>query len=636
MSQPIFNGLVDVNIYFGTKFDDVNVPYHMGMVKAQATKVLSRPSQIVWQSTFLTEIDIEVEDYQEIVGAQYLEIIDVGTQNHGAHWFTIQSYTQVASKTVRLGILYDPLLTIGIHHITGISGVMQRWTVSDDSHFNYFYTPEPLNQADDFVYNYYRIHHTTGGERNLAGFPYDMTKVPDIVSYESEGTSANTNIYYPKLTAPQFQTQFKTAVGSEMSVRDGLTYYGWAPIAGNNVYDNYSRAIGLGHELVCNGYILPISDLISVDGSANGYQTITGTSKTYSTGMGLYDSGTNNAKAAELGTTFLLYNEISGDAVEIRNADLSNTSVQVWCNPYCTGRFYARLSGYFDNTSGQTGLVKSPGYRGLSIASATGYGVTSNLLNNAMQVNSAAASYDSQQRSAENALEAARINQAYTRGTEEYALRSPLYWNEKRQLRWQNPLVANQWTGAVGDFLPNLLMRGSGTPPTMFEAGNEAMKNYRLADNEFNTAMTNLTAQRAAQMAMLGAQGDITRSTPPAFKFAMSSDVVGNTYDFCVRRSGFSVRDRKRIDNFFTAYGYNVDNTPLNSPDQLHNRSRFTFIQADNVNIISVSGGTDLTRLRDWRTVEMIKERFAVGLRIWYDVIPDYDWSIPNPIGGAN
>lgn len=629
-----FAGLVNVKIYFGTKFDDINVPYHMGLVQQQATKIIERPSQIVWQSTFLEVIDIDIEDYQEIVGAQYVEIIDVGTENHGTHWFTVQSYTQIAQKTVRLGLLYDPLLTIGIHHITAINGTMQRWTVSDDTHFNYIYTPEPISQADNFNYSYYRIHHTTGGERNLAGFPYDMTKAPNIISYESAGSSPNANIYYPQLSSATGSTQFVTAIGSQMTIRDGLLYYGWAPLEGNIIYENYSKAIGLGHEMVCNGYILPISDLITVTGSGNGYQTITGGSNTYSTGMGLYDGGCNNAKASEVGVSFVLYNEVSGDAVQIDNFNLTNTSIFVACNPYCTGRFYARFAGYMGNTSGFSGLVKSPGYRGLSIASSEGYGVTANLLANAMQVNSMETGINNQIRSAYLSEANTELRADYQASEGEYGLHTIATASSTGLPSLID--IGGRWNSWI-DAAPS----GIASPASLIQPGfsvrGEADLQRRIANRELSTALINLNNMRNAQRQMLSSQGDITRSTPPAFKFAMSSDIMGNTYDFCVRRATFSARDRQRIDNFFTAYGYNVDNTPLNSPTQLHNRTKFTFIQATDVNILGVSGGTDLTRLRDWRTVEMIKERFATGLRIWYSTDPpDYDWSKSNPIGGAN
>ena len=80
-------GSVTITIYFGTQFNDLNVPYYNKLIRDSATKTLELTGQYVWQNTWLRDIRVNVEDYQDIVGAQYAVISDEGTESQGAHWF---------------------------------------------------------------------------------------------------------------------------------------------------------------------------------------------------------------------------------------------------------------------------------------------------------------------------------------------------------------------------------------------------------------------------------------------------------------------------------------------------------------------------------------------------------------------
>jgi hypothetical protein len=159
-------------------------------------------------------------------------------------------------------------------------------------------------------------------------------------------------------------------------------------------------------------------------------------------------------------------------------------------------------------------------------------------------------------------------------------------------------------------------------------------KTYIDSQNSINTyqsTLSNIQAAMNQRVNELRTAGTLGQIVPPDFKLANSFNLEGSGYTFIVRKTSLSPRDRQRADRFFTAFGYNVDNEILNNVSQLQNRTRFTFIMADDVNILSVSDNTNLTRLRDTNTVNMIKQRFSAGLRIW-KTAPDYDWSSPNPI----
>ena len=70
----------------------------------------------------------------------------------------------------------------------------------------------------------------------------------------------------------------------------------------------------------------------------------------------------------------------------------------------------------------------------------------------------------------------------------------------------------------------------------------------------------------------------------------------------------------------------------LTDVNQLYTRKKFTFVQADEVEIMGIKLGTSgVKRIRDYGTVQYIKERFAAGLRIWHQT-PDLDYTKPNPI----
>ena len=135
---------------------------------------------------------------------------------------------------------------------------------------------------------------------------------------------------------------------------------------------------------------------------------------------------------------------------------------------------------------------------------------------------------------------------------------------------------------------------------------------------------------RNQQVAALRTSGTLGKVAPPVFKLNNSVNVSGASYTFVVKRSDLSQNDKQRADIFFRMYGYNVDKLPLNDVSMLNARQRFTFVQADDVEITSTLTADNMTRLKDPQTVDRIKERFSAGLRIW-NINPDYNYTIQNP-----
>lgn len=618
MPQPNFTGSVTVKLYFGTKFDYFNIPYNQDLLRTTATRTVEFNTQAVWQTTFLTGIRLNFRDYQDVVGAQWAEIIDTGATNQGAHWYMVMGYRNVSKKAVEMGLLYDPVLSLGIRHITGIIGTLKRWSVNDDTHFKYIHSPEPINQIDkqDFYYYRYSCADPETAWLGICGFPYDMTEQPEVIMYYNKNGAA-TNIYYPTLEPPKVQTQFISRVGKACTMRDGYCYYYWNPLTSNVVFENYNYAIGLGFDLASNAYMIPSTPLLSAIRSNEAFSSLEGRSVEAQTGFGLYDAtkadgatnGYNNAKAAELGTFFTLYNEVSGESVTVPNYDLNSTDITIAMNPYSNGFFGARFNSYLKDVNGYSGIVKSALWQPLTITSIARQNEQINRLTNAQAHDILSVGYETGMRT----LETSRENT-----TNIYTAR-------------QVTNLAEFGTNIASDIMTANVMGGINTVVQATSRGINDTVQYNANIDSIQASIQNLEQQTARQRAILYTQGNIGQIAPPSVKFADTYSMNGAAYDFVVRKTTMSYNDKQRADMFFTAYGYNVDNMILDDPAQLDTRQRFTFIQADDVQVLSVSDNTDLTRLRDFDTMNAIKQRFSTGLRIW-KIEPDYDWRIANPI----
>lgn len=625
--NPVFTGKVDFKIYFGTLFDNENVPYTKDLIRTTATKTMEHTGQVVWQTTWLSTVRVNVNDYQEIVGAQYVEVLDVGTTDHGSHFYSVVGYRQLSKKTCELGLAYDPLLSIGIAHITGITGFLKRWTVNDDTAFKYTNTPEPLDRTERLNFTYSRLSVINRSDENpvnpIVGFPYDMTKAPQILEYMNEGNEP-TNIYYPELTKTEKPTSFGTLMPLAYAFNDGFTYY---PLdTASNMWANYNYAIALGHDLPCNAYVLPDSSIIQFSKSGEQYLNIIGKNTELTpAGIYLYTTGLRNQKAGEMGISLSLYNEVTGDAITVANYELNNTHVTVYCNPYVDGCFMARFSTYAKDINGVTGLVKSSGYQQLTLTSAAKFNGAASLVNQGLSMAELTTDMEISN------------NSAYT--NKDIALNTANTQLAMDTVDITSDLAKTAVNAGLGNIIRDPLGTASNAAGALIDtAANTAKAGLRYdsarysANRTYENIINNNNIRYAQKAAAIKTQGSLSRVVPPSTKYARANLFCISAFDFVVRLNDISQHDKKRLDNFFTAYGYNVDDTVLNDVDQLSCRSKFTYVMADTVQITSVSGGTDLTRLHDSATMSYIATRFANGLRIWKEK-PNYDWAtINNPI----
>lgn len=613
-------GSVSITIYFGTQFNDLNVPYYNKLIKDSATKTLELTGQYVWQNTWLRDIRVNVEDYQDIVGAQYAVISDEGSESHGVHWFVVRGYQQVSQKTAELVIEYDPLLSIQIMNFKTISGTLNRWTpdTANDGHFRWIYTDEPINQADKFVYSYFR--HSCVDESKalnpVVGFPYDMTEPPTIALYQNQD-GTRTNIYYVKMPYSKEITNFHSTANESIDFNDGMSYYLWRPKEGDLVYESYNKAVGLGQDLTSNAYMLIASPLIVIHLGDNGFiESLTGQVLSQETGLALYDTQYENNKTNDLGIFFELYNEVSGQSVQLANYNLLNTALELSVDPYSSGCFYARFKGYFGDNTGFSGQIASGPFKSYSINSTTQFNVQSAYMQTNNQIQSIETQYSAQRIIADNQLKSDTLSNASALG--QGALNA----------------VSGGITAALLMSNPITFIGGATTGISAATGAINSFVNYATNDTNLERMYTaNLDASRMVrnqQVAALRTSGTLGKVAPPVFKLNNSVNVSGASYTFVVKRSNLSQNDKQRADIFFRMYGYNVDKLPLNDVSMLNARQRFTFVQADDVEITSTVTADNMTRLKDPQTVDRIKERFSAGLRIW-NINPDYNYTIQNP-----
>lgn len=613
-------GSVTITIYFGTQFNDLNVPYYNKLIRDSATKTLELTGQYVWQNTWLRDIRVNVEDYQDIVGAQYAVISDEGTVSQGAHWFVVRGYQQVSQKTAELVIEYDPLLSIQIMNFKTISGTLNRWTpdTANDGHFRWIYTDEPINQADKFVYSYFR--HSCVDESKalnpVVGFPYDMTEPPTIALYQNQD-GTRTNIYYVKMPYSKEITNFHSTANESIDFNDGMSYYLWRPKEGDLVYESYNKAVGLGQDLTSNAYMLIASPLIVIHLGDNGFiESLTGQVLSQETGLALYDTQYENNKTNDLGIFFELYNEVSGQSVQLANYNLLNTALELSVDPYSSGCFYARFKGYFGDNTGFSGQIASGPFKSYSINSTTQFNVQSAYMQTNNQIQSIETQYSAQRIIADNQLKSDTLSNASALG--QGALNA----------------VSGGITAALLMSKPATFIGGAITGISAATGAINSFVNYATNDTNLERMYTaNLDASRMVrnqQVAALRTSGTLGKVAPPVFKLNNSVNVSGASYTFVVKRSNLSQNDKQRADIFFRMYGYNVDKLPLNDVSMLNARQRFTFVQADDVEITSTVTADNMTRLKDPQTVDRIKERFSAGLRIW-NINPDYNYTIQNP-----
>lgn len=627
---PIY-GEVDITLYFGTLFDTINVPYRTSMIEEQATRIVEYKGQMTWSDKDLTVIRLNVPNCNDLTGCQFVKIHD--TQRGNAvlkdFWYEFLGYSPVSKKAVEVGLQFDSLLTFGINNIDKITGVMNRWTVGTDTPFAYTNSQEPISRISDLKYSYTRIipvdtdDATKNKTHTIVGFPYDMSHKPTVTTvFDAEAGLVAEDYAIPvtKLAKPttwrvEEEPQEPGSNPTRHDFKDGLRYYVWDdhsdPLTAD-IQENYSAMVGWKMDVSPVAYTLPPSSRYSItnneQGEPKGISEFVGTAKDIVTGLPLTEGTYNNAKTGEVGLFYTLYNEYTGDSVTVANEDLKSTVVRLSCNPYVNGCFSARFRGYLDDDNGYSGWVRSCGWQPATIAGRVGAGVTLNDFN-------LKASQSTFTLSSRQSFETAQLN--YRRN------RDDIDAGELKNVVGTVGGVA--LAGATGGLSATVsggyALNSAGG---LFDAERNRQWNYK----SFRQQRDHIAETEALQLSLLNARGDINAQTPPAVKFAQNDIYSAHSYDFVIRKTSLSTLDRNRLDQFLTAYGYNVDGMMIADPTYLNARKYFTFIQARDVRVYSHTFIAD-TLIEGFDTQRDIARRFEVGLRIWQG-IPNFDYTINN------
>ncbi len=640
-----FDGKVIVKIYFGTLYDDVNIPWMTHSIRTSATKTITTDGSFVWQTAWLSSLRVSVDSTDVIEGAQFVEI--AYTDGRRSRWYQVLSNQAVNNKTVDLGLYYDVLLSVGMDNITGISGTLKRWSVNDDTAFKWVGTSEPVGQSAPYNFSYFSYNCANGTSGTpLVGFNASLDEQPEIKLFQNSSGSETTGayIYYPSLSqVPAQGTIFNSTIGGGFQITDGLAYYDWN--TAGTAKQNFDYAVGLAYDLVTNSYILPASSLIEINKVASSRisQIIAGTA-TQATGLSKTEGGYNNAKAGELGIEFSLYNPMSGDAVSCNNFDIKDSAISVvlGVHPYAGGSFFARFKNYQGGSTG--GWVKSASWRPYTLTAGAATGQTSAMLDYAVQMDTFKTNLNYSLEN-NNIIRQTQLENQYN--AQNVNANNYLYGFLGSITEGMTGFASGSLSALAASENPNDILKagvGSGIISALGSAGSAAISQQALMAmtneqkrhiermGELNSqamaiqnAQAYKTYKRSTQALALSQQAVI--SAPPACKFAMSSLTSADSYKFIVRKATLAASDRRRMDRFFTAYGYNTDGELLNSVSQLNTRTRFTFIQADGVYLQSSTAQIPL----DIQTLGEIQARFSAGLRIWQEA-PDFDWSKANPI----
>lgn len=627
-----FDGKVIVKIYFGTLYDDVNIPFMTHSIRTDATKTITTDGNFVWQTAWLSSLRVSVESTDVVEGAQFVEI--AYTDGRRSRWYQVLSNQAVNNKTVDLGLYYDVLLTVGMDNITGISGTLKRWSVNDDSAFKWVGTSEPVGQSAPYNFSYFTYDCATGTSGTpLVGFNASLDEQPEIKLFQNAVGSETTGayIYYPSLSeVPAQGTIFTSTVGGNFQITDGLAYYDWN--SAGTAKQNFDYAVGLAYDLVTNSYILPASSLIEVNKVASSRVTqIIAKTETKATGLSKTDGGYNNAKAGEVGIEFSLYNPMSGDSVSCNNFDIKNSTISVvlGVHPYTSGSFFARFANYQGGTTG--GWVKSASWRPYTLTTGAVSGQTSALLDYASSVDTYQSTFNYQQGLRQITYTGQNINSEYQRKNMNLAEKVANYSLGGAALSSAfsaagDVVAGGTGIGEIGGFANKAIsLAAQQTSLALQRSQLQDTIELQAEQRLLETGYAQQNYKRQMQMAALNLQASL--SAPPACKFAIASITAADSFKFVVRKATLAPSDRRRMDRFFTAYGYNTDGELLNSVSQLNTRTRFTFVQADGVYLQSSTAQIPL----DIQTLGEIQARFSAGLRIWQET-PDFDWSKTNPI----
>lgn len=610
-----------VRLYVSSGFDRGNVPGDLGCLSG--LHYIDKPA--VWnrQNRYLSTIKIDAT-WDELDGVDYCGLTGDGTNT----FYVVTGIAMLSPKTAQLSLLYDPLLSNGGIDALEVEG---GWAVRahpglNDKIFDNV-NPEPWSPTQPLrlVGRAYLNGQIKSGNQphNLVVCTCNLAKAQEYeaaVATVSDAAEAGDydRVIWPKL--PTMSGRSPSYVSFEGAIYDLPNQYifdlGTRTQPNKNLLDNINalRAMGIESAIV-NAYVLPASAYETIDqDSFVGYVTsIKGNHSIISRGGSMLgvdfdyiyiypESGSQFQfrKTQALYHKYQITSITSGNTIEFspwdiispQDRDATNPALKApkfiifddpapggtsYCRPqYYEGKETQRLE---QSVAGMPWLTAGVSYEGASGGALT--------MANASRVQ-----------------ETERVNRDYQ--NQQY---------EKQRGRGLISTginaIGNIATGNVGGLASGLY---SGLTQQIDinqqQAHFNEMSDLRMGDEIFS-------AQAAAMNAA------------PSLAFPVSANAAayfGN--QFCFSCTGLSVNDAKRLDRFFSAYGYAVDK-PLEKND-LINMQRYNYIKTSECHLTdrSAAGGRRIART----DLELIQDMLNAGVRIFHNSANTgiSDWSNPN------
>lgn len=585
-----------IEVYFYTGFDKANVPAEASILDGAVKK--SYDAVFMFQSRNLSTIRLKAE-WSEIKDANYVKLSP--TNGDLPVYYVVTGVVMKSAMTAELSLLTDPLLSCGgLSKISVLGGWCSRAHagLSGDGLFaNIIDEPwSPSNQlriVDDPVL----IHDTTSEDiMTMVGATIDLY---DMLDYSSTVLSTGDEAL-PSVTIPTLKTldskHYTTLSMLDHSYKlPGIGIWWMGITSPNNFIPQAiaaTRQIGVDSALT-SAYVLGREDIDFVTYEPTGsdpveknypYVSITGKTRIYPSKLPYAYATVKNKKVFAVFNVYTIISSASGNSAEFKAEELysggSEPNLRVVIDPAPSGTAYCQPT-YYEGKPVQRlehAIAGLPWLNaGMQMEGASGAGL---ITVNAQRKNSQV-----------------KMNAIYQQESA----------NQQAMTDTAQNLLGGVTSafGAVTSPTPSGLMGGIAgviggainqeNITEQFRIGTESrVENTRwtMGDNKFSSNVASAVVA-------------------PEIKFPVSVNnaaYFGNS--FIIYHVGLSVNDIKRLDDFFTAYGYAQDK-PMDKA-LMQNRTKFNYIKTSGAHYMAATVSPSM--------LQALEDMTDAGVRIWHEL----------------
>lgn len=559
--------IFNIILFKSTGFNLKDIPYNADII---TNNYQPHSFDAVWllQNKGIGKVRITAT-WDEVDGADYCVIQKPGVDV----WYFINSIKMLNENCCELDLTMDALTTIGLEKITELSGWCIRKHPKTDNLFENV-KPEPWTPTEELVldngqeikldYEDDKSTSIVGATFNVRG---DYNKGLGFTTV-IEGQSENASVVVP--LCPSFESEEEAETKIDMVFPDGSKKTYTLPVTKLFYLDvfntiskiNEARSLSLDNGIIASYRIPNMFGLYGFD-LANGIPNI-GNKAGYVSTLLLYEYQQNvlNKKVFALFNTFTLSSICSGDsktfeAKDIYHAGDVSPRIGVWADVSPTGNPYFRPEYYQNNnTDFFMECVKGSPWQNTPIGFKTKSG-------------------------------------------SDWAIRD-YYSKNERDI--SHALLSVSQVGVQTAAAVNPLTMGESID-SAFEAG------HNIVDMGFNFA--DRKRQFVREQAVVA----------PEIRFPQDDSIqnfIGNSA--WLYRVRLSVNDVKRLDKFFSMYGYAVDEEL--TAEAFHTRKNFNYVQCED---ITIKADQSL-----WIR-QLAEAQLSNGVRIWHTAFNPVLYTQANP-----